>query len=304
MLLFSCATYLIMATDVLTCVMATEPIMATGQTSNNSIITIDIGVNYGSSKYTYEEVDKILKESTKGYIKDNVHYNVEKYISISNSLTEMIHNLKLVKLIENLFCTIGVHPYNAKDIHDLDELNKLEVHMSNPKVVAIGECGLDYDRMFSPKQQQIAVFRKQIQIAKKYNKPLYLHCRGKTEHDDSFEDMVNILNDEQYFYGIVHCFTGNVKQATTFIEMGFYIGITGWIYDKRRNKELCEALQVIPIGRIMVETDAPWLSIDKSRKSMPLDTAFIAEKVALIKQVPYDDAVKIFYKNTYNLFKF
>lgn len=272
--------------------------------ASKSVVTIDIGVNYGSHKYTFEEVKKIIEESAKGYTEEGVHYSVEKCISISNSLKEIPINLKLVEKINNLYCTIGVHPHSAKDVHHLTDLNILETYLSNPKVVAIGECGLDYDRMFSPKEKQMDVFRKQIQIAKKYNKPLYLHCRGKTEKDDSFEDMIQILNEEQYFNGVVHCFTGDSYQAINFIKLGFYLGITGWIYDERRNKDLYEAIKkVIPIDKIMVETDAPWLSIDKKRKSMPLYTAYIAEKIANIKKVSYNDAVKVFYKNTCDLFK-
>jgi TatD DNase family protein len=232
-------------------------------------------------------------------------------ILLKNLFPYLIHskeipiNLKLVEKIEDLYCTVGVHPHSAKDVHHLTDLNILEKYVSNPKVIAIGECGLDYDRMFSPKEKQMDVFRKQIQIAKKYNKPLYLHCRGKTDKEDSFEDMVQILNEEQYFHGIVHCFTGTIDQASTFIKLGFYLGITGWIYDERRNHDLYKAIQkVIPIDKIMVETDAPWLSIDKKRKSMPLDTAFIADKISKIKKVPFHEATKIFYQNTLNLFKF
>jgi TatD DNase family protein len=269
------------------------------------ITTIDIGVNYGSTKYTFEQVERIMDVSNKGYKEDSCTYQVEKCISISNSLKEVITNLKLVEKLKNLYCTVGVHPHNAKDIHNLKQLDILETYLSNPKVVAIGECGLDYDRMFSPKEKQIEVFRKQIQIAKKYGKPLYLHCRGKTDKEDSFTDMLQILNEEKYFTGVVHCFTGNGEQANEFIKLGLYLGITGWIYDEKRNKDLYDAIKkVIPIEKILIETDAPWLSIDKSRKSEPLDTAFIAEKIAIIKKISYDDTAKMIYKNTYDLFKF
>ncbi len=268
-----------------------------------SITTIDIGVNYGSKKYSFEQVKKIIDDSIKGYTEDNVHYSVEKFISISNSLKEIPININLTEKIKNIYCTVGVHPHCSKEIVLLTDLNILETFMSNPKVVAIGECGLDYDRMFSPKQKQIDVFRKQIQIAKKFNKPLYLHCRGKTETEDSYEDLIHILNEEQYFNGVVHCFTGKPSQAEEFVKLGFYIGVTGWIYDEQRNKDLYDSIKnVIPIEKIMVETDAPWLSIDKSRKSEPLDTAFITEKIAKIKKLDYEFVAKTLHKNTIKLF--
>lgn len=273
--------------------------------NDNEIVTIDIGVNYGSNKYTSEFVMSMIDESSKGYIEEGYKYSVEKCISISNSLKEIPTNINLLKYIKELYCTVGVHPHSAKDIKDLNQLDILEKYLDNPKVIAIGECGLDYDRMFSPKKKQIDVFRRQIQIAKRYGKPLYLHCRGKTENEDSFTDMINILKEEDYFNGVVHCFTGNIKQAAEFLKLGFYFGITGWIYDEKRNHDLYEAIEkVIPIERILVETDAPWLSIDKSRKSKPLDTAYIVEKIAKIKKIDYSIATQQIYKNTYELFKF
>lgn len=256
------------------------------------------GVNY--AKDSIDIVKQRIARAIEGYKINGINYGVEKFLSISNSLKEIPKNIKLIEHVPELYCTIGVHPHCAKDINKIEDLDILKMFLSkNKKIVAIGECGLDYDRMFSPAEKQKEVFIRQIEIAKEYNKPMYLHCRG----EGAFEDMIDILNERQYFRGVVHCFTGNIDQAKKFIGMGFYLGITGWIYDEKRNKDLYDALQrFIPINRIMVETDAPWLSIDKTRKSEPVDILLIVERIAQIKNIPYDDAFTIITKNTHDIF--
>ncbi len=131
--------------------------------------TIDIGVNFAGHKYNKELVSKIMKESWAS--------GVDKVISISNSLKEIPINKELSIKEKNIYYTVGVHPHDAKSIENINELNEITKHFNDEKCLAIGECGLDYNRMFSKKEKQIEVFEAQIEIAKKYNKPLYMHCR-------------------------------------------------------------------------------------------------------------------------------
>lgn len=258
------------------------------QTTDNDIFyTIDIGVNFAGKSYSPTKVKNIIAESND---------SVKKIISISNCLKEVLINKKLADTNSELYYTAGVHPHDAKSINHLNELDIIVTHTTNKKFVAIGECGLDYNRMFSPKEKQIQVFVAQINIAKQLNKPLYMHCR------DSFDDFINILTENGYFNGVVHCFTGNKDQAKKLCELGLYLGITGWLVDKRRNHDLVEAVKDIPIEKILVETDAPWLSIDKTRHSHPLDTGTIVFEIARIKKMDPIVCGKQIYKNTTKLF--
>ncbi len=249
--------------------------------------TIDIGVNFAGKTYNGEKVKNIISEA------DGC---VLKIITISNSLKEIPINKKLCEQNLNLYYTAGVHPHDAHSISELSSLDVLKTQLSNKKFVAIGECGLDYNRMFSPKDKQIEVFVKQIQIAKEIDKPLYLHCR------DAFDDFYSIIKSNGYYNGVVHCFTGTKDQAQKLNELGFYFGITGWVCDKRRNKDLVEAIKIIPIDKILVETDAPWLSIDRKRQSHPLDTGEIVREIAQIKKMDEIKCGKKIYSNTKTFF--
>jgi TatD DNase family protein len=287
---------------------STESKPATGAFTGAKLPVVDIGVNFGSSKYTLDQIVKIIDQSKEGTSTTSGHHcSVECVISITNGFDEIPRNTELVETFKEMYCTIGVHPHNAHTVKNLDVLNTVITYekSNNSKIVAIGECGLDYDRMFSEKQQQIDVFKRQVQIAKAHEMPLYLHCRSNLARpDEAFNDMVHILKSESYYKGVVHCFTGNCAQAAEFLEMGFYLGITGWIYDERRNKDLYDAIQqVIPIEKILVETDAPWLSINRKRKSIPIDTVLIAERIAQIQQKSTTHVIEQIRKNTHDLFK-
>lgn len=248
--------------------------------------TIDIGVNFASKNYKKDTVNSILKTS--------YDRGVSGVISISNSQKEILINEKLGISENNLYFTVGVHPHDAKS--QVTKMN-LDKYMNNPKCVAIGECGLDYNRMFSPKDIQKNVFEQQIEIAKKYNKPLYLHCR------DAYDDFLTIVKQHGYFHGVIHCFTGNKEQAIEFEKLGFHIGITGFLLNNKRNINVIEAIKHIPVSKLMVETDAPWMSIDRSRKSHPTDTFCIVNKIAEIKKLDETKLGKDIHNNTINFFK-
>ena len=249
--------------------------------------TVDIGVNFAGKKYNSAKVKEIISESEECVLK---------IISISNSLKEIPINKKLCGENTNLYYTAGVHPHDAKSIGNISELAILEKEFANSKFVAIGECGLDYNRMFTPKEKQIEVFIAQIQIAKKLAKPLYMHC------SDAFDDFYQIIKSHGYFNGVVHCFTGTNTQAKLLCELGFYLGITGWLCDKKRGHDLVEAVKTISLDKILVETDAPFLSINRKRNSHPMDTGDIMYKIARIKKVDPIKCGQQIYNNTLSVF--
>jgi TatD DNase family protein len=259
-----------------------------------SFFTVDIGVNY--AKKSVGEVKTIMSNAW--------NEGVAMIVLISNSPKEWNKNINLCKEIGEARMTLGCHPHSASQFKDSD-LSRMETLISNHKIIAVGECGLDYNRMFSPKDVQQKVFRQQIEFAKTHDLQLYLHCRGSRENpEDAFNDMIEILSEYDYYNGAVHCFTGNVDQAVKFTSLGFKLGITGWIYDKRRNKELVGAIKDdrIKVDMLLVETDAPYMPIlpkrKKTRKSLPEDTGDVVMKIAELKGLDCIETGQQIYNNS------
>ncbi|MFD2334620.1 TatD family hydrolase [Cohnella sp. GCM10020058] len=152
-----------------------------------------------------------------------------------------------------LYATAGVHPHDAKSCSP-DTIRKLRELAAQPQVVAIGECGLDYNRDFSPRDVQRRWFGEQIKLALELDMPLFLHDR------EAHQDFISILKEHGAPKAVVHCFTGTYAELKAYLDLGFYIGITGWICDERRGKPLRDLVLNIPLDRLMVETDAPFLT--------------------------------------------
>lgn len=183
--------------------------------------------------------------------------------------------------IPRLFATAGVHPHDATAVetgwdHEIAGL------ADRAEVVAIGETGLDFYRNFSPRDEQQAVFRRQIELAVRLRMPLFVHDR------DSRGTTRSILSD--YRDGltacVIHCFTGTAADLEGYVEDGYYIGITGWICDERRGRQLMELARRIPGDRLMIETDAPYLlprnivPRPSSRRNEPVFLTWVAQRLA------------------------
>lgn len=153
-----------------------------------------------------------------------------------------------------LFATAGVHPHHATEYTDECDAEMRALH-AHPEVVAVGECGLDYFRDFSPRPAQRRAFERQLQIAADTGKPLFLHQREA--HDDFVAMMKNF--DGRLGPAVVHCFTGTRKELFDCLDQDWHIGITGWLCDERRGLHLRELVKNIPANRLMIETDAPYL---------------------------------------------
>jgi TatD DNase family protein len=154
-----------------------------------------------------------------------------------------------------LHATSGVHPHHATELTDA-LARELEELARAPEVVAVGECGLDYFRDFSPRDAQRAAFARQLQIAARVGKPLFLHQR------DAHEDFLAILREHAAALtagAVAHCFTGQEHELEDYLRMGLHIGITGWICDERRGAHLLPLMRRIPADKLMIETDGPYL---------------------------------------------
>ena len=205
----------------------------------------DIGANL-----THESFDKDLKEVIERAIKNSVNN-----ICITGcNLLDSKKALEIAQLFpDNLITTCGIHPHYA------DSFNKnsiLEIYdiCQNTNVKAIGETGLDFNRNYSDKNKQIESFLNHIKIANKLNLPMFLHQR------DAHQDFMDCINTEKpEVKCVVHCFTGQKNELEDYLINNFYIGLTGWICDPKRGSHLEELIPIIPLDRLLIETDSPYL---------------------------------------------
>ena len=152
-----------------------------------------------------------------------------------------------------MFATAGVHPHHAGELTE-HELPRLRALLGESGVVAAGECGLDYNRNYSPPARQRLAFAQQLALAADCDRPLFLHQR------EAHADFTAALREHGgALRGVAHCFTGGEAELATYLELGLHIGITGWICDERRGQELQALVGRIPAGRLLLETDAPYL---------------------------------------------
>ena len=180
-----------------------------------------------------------------------------------------------------LFATAGVHPHHAIEYTAEAELEMRALHAA-PEVLAVGECGLDYHRDFSPRPAQRSAFERQLALAAELGKPVFSHQR------DAHDDFLAILKGFEGRLGpvVVHCFTGTREQMVECLDAGYYIGITGWLCDERRGLHLREMVRDIPADRLMIETDAPYLlprsvrPLPSHRRNEPMYLRHIVEELA------------------------
>lgn len=218
--------------------------------------------------------------------------------------TDPKENRQIDTFINNhqAYGTVGIHPHNADSTRDKDYLEIENIAKTNNKIMAIGECGLDFDRMFSTKENQIKCFEKQIEIAETLNMPLFLHERN------AIEDFIKVLSNHKEICkkSIVHCFTGNTETLKKYLSMGCYIGITGWICDSRRAKDLRQAVRYIPLDRIMIETDSPFLTPKNiqglSKTNYPQNVKYVAKELAMHMGVPENILISKAKENTEHFF--
>jgi TatD DNase family protein len=200
-----------------------------------------------------------------------------------------------------LYATAGVHPHHARDCgaQTIPALREIARH---PRVVAIGECGLDFNRNYSPHPDQEKWFVAQIELALELGKPLFLHSR------DAHPRFAQILQHHKVTKAVAHCFTGEKAELHAYLELGLYIGITGWICDERRGKHLVELVRDIPADRLLLETDAPYLTPrdmkpqPKARRNEPAFLPHVARAVARALDRPVEEVAAQTTRNARTLF--
>lgn len=203
---------------------------------------IDIGANLTHSSFRDDVAEVVAHAREAG---------VESIVVTGTTAGESVHASMLAEQ-HGLYATAGVHPHHARecDAHTIDRLREIAQH---PRVVAIGECGLDFNRNYSPHPDQEKWFIAQVELGMELGMPLFLHSR------DAHPRFAQILKHHEVKKAVAHCFTGEKDELHAYLDLGLYIGITGWICDERRGRHLVKLVREIPPERLLLETDSPYL---------------------------------------------
>jgi TatD DNase family protein len=234
---------------------------------------VDIGANLTHDSFDRDRDAVLARAREAGVVKTVVTTATRKQPQLDMQQTQAHPGF--------LYATAGVHPHHATEYTDECDAEMRALH-AHAEVVAVGECGLDYFRDFSPRPAQRKAFERQLQISVETTKPLFLHQR------DAHADFMAMMKDFDGRLGpaVVHCFTGSREEMFDYLDNDWYIGITGWLCDERRGQHLRELVKHIPADRLLVETDAPYLlprtlrPMPKDRRNEPVFLPHIVEELA------------------------
>ena len=196
-----------------------------------------------------------------------------------------------------VYAAAGVHPHEAKDAPDT-YLDTLAAQLSESKAVALGEIGLDYYYDFSPRDIQKKVMDEQVNLAIRLQKPVIFHIR------DAHGDMVDYFRGRSVLpAGIIHCFSGSAETAREYVKMGFYISFAGPLTFKKA-PHLWEAAQVVPLERLLVETDSPYLAPEplRGRRNEPANVVWVLKKLAALRDLPEEEMARITWENACRIY--
>lgn len=233
---------------------------------------IDVGANLTHESFR-DDLPEVLERAGR--------YGVKRLVVTGTSLAASAAAIELASTRPGvLWATAGVHPHAAAGYDNAAE-EALRTMLRHPLVVAAGECGLDYNRDYSPRDAQRTAFARQVELAAATGRPLFLHQR------DAHQDFIAILREQgsRLPAGVAHCFTNGPHEMEAYLEMGLHIGITGWICDERRASDLRSAVASLPLDRMVVETDCPYLlprSIRPAPKSRRNEPATLPEVVRVL----------------------
>ena len=233
---------------------------------------IDIGINLAHDSYDGDRDAVIARATAAGVVQ---------MIVTGSSVASTAQAIALATAHPGrLFATAGVHPHHAAEL-SAERVSELAELARDPHVVAVGECGLDYFRDLAPRAAQQQALHRQLELARAVGKPVFLHQR------DAHTDFAAILREHAAVWtGVAHCFTGGAVELECYLGLGLAIGITGWICDERRGAHLAHLVPRIPAGRLLLETDGPYLlprdlkPKPASRRNEPAYLAHVASAVA------------------------
>lgn len=249
---------------------------------------------------THCHLDYLKNEPLGEILKKSQEAGVEKVITIAVEPDNFDKAREISLANENVYYTQGIHPHDAK-LATEEAFGVIEGRCSEEKMVAVGEIGLDYHYDNSPREKQIEVFKRQLDIATRLDKPVVIHSR------DADEDMAKVLKEmapRLKRKGVIHSFTSSLELAQTALDLGFYLGFNGIITFKKA-QEVRDAVAMAPLDRILTETDSPFLSPvpHRGRENAPYRLPHILEKIAEIKEVEVEKIAASAYLNATDLFR-
>ena len=238
-------------------------------------------------KEYYEDIDKIIKEA-----QDN---GVNRFINNGCDQKSNQEVLKLVSKYSNMYGTLGIHPENVLEYTE-EDLDFIKNNLNNPKIIAIGEIGLDYHYGKEDKDKQIKLLERQLEIAEEYNMPVIIHSR------DATLDTINTLKKFKVT-GVIHSFSGSLETAREYIKMGYLLGINGVITFKNAN--IKDVIKEIPLDYLVLETDSPYLTPEpfRGKQNSPAHILDIAKFVADLKNISLDELSNVTNANLKRVFK-
>jgi TatD DNase family protein len=257
---------------------------------------VDVGVNLAHDSFDQDREQVIREAHAAG---------VTRMIVTGSSVASTRAAIALVdERRASMRCTAGVHPHHAQDL-DAAQLAMLRELAAAPQVAAVGECGLDYFRNFSPREAQLHAFERQLELAVELGKPVFLHQR------DAHDDFLAIMRSCRpgLAGGVAHCFTAGMVEAQAYLELDLYIGVTGWICDERRGLHLREVVRELPADRLVIETDAPYLlprdlsPRPKSRRNEPKHLQSVLRAVAHARGESIEAVAAVTTRNALALFR-
>lgn len=223
-------------------------------------------------------------------------YNVTRVLNVSCDIKSCYDTISLCDKYDFVYGAVGVHPHEAQEVSNnyIDELRRLSKH---GKIKAIGEIGLDFYYDFSPREVQKKVFIEQLQLARELQLPVIIHDR------DAHEECLKILRDFTDLKVVYHCYSGSLEYAKILISLGFYLSFTGSLTFKNA-KAGPEVVKWMPLDRIFIETDCPYLAPvpNRGKRNFPGFVHLVAEKIAELKGMSVDEVGKVTFENASNFF--
>ncbi|MBW6440482.1 TatD family hydrolase [Patescibacteria group bacterium] len=229
----------------------------------------------------------------------------EKFVNVGCTMQSSKRSFELAKNHENIFASAGIHPHDADTVNETS-LKKIEELAQHYKVIAIGEIGLDFFKSTSSREVQITALKAQLELAENHKMPVIIHCR------DAYNELLDILREYKTsnWKGVIHCYTASWSIASEFINLGFTLGFTGIVtYYKDKNEfdgepEIYKTIKKMPLERILVETDCPYLSPvpERGKRNEPLFVKYVIEKIAEIRNLSFDEIEKLTSENAEKLF--
>lgn len=239
--------------------------------------------------------DKQFEEDFNDVI-DRIENQLEGIVSIGFDLESSQKSVELAKKYNFVHAVVGVHPVDISKYNDEVEKEIEKLALNEEKVVAIGEIGLDYHWMADPKEVQAEGFRKQMALAEKVKKPVVIHTR------EALQDTLDILAEFPNVGGILHCYPGSYEAAKPFLDR-YFLGVGGTLTFKN-NKKTKELVEVLPLEKIVIETDCPYLTPVpfRGKRNEPIYTSYVAEEIAKIKNISVEEVIKVTTENAKKIY--